>query len=101
MTDRVFEILTHVPGTFPWRAYRETRAWLLRAEGMLLAEFPEMEPFPRPLPRRPRAMKFAVKAMLVPATAMLVLERGGTAESAIDEMRTAYFDLMGEETPCL
>ena len=64
MNPLLFNLLSRIPGTGPWRCYRETKSFLYQADGYVRALVPDAVPLPVwLLPRDPATMMMAVEAL--------------------------------------
>lgn len=83
MNPLVFNLVSRIPGTGPWRAYRETRRFLYAADACVREMVPGVPPLPVwALPRDPASMVMAVEAMTNMVTGLGLYAEGKHDQAA-------------------
>lgn len=83
MNPLVFNVLSRVPGTAPWWAYREVKSFLYTADSYVRQVVPGVPPIPVwVLPRNPATMAFAVESMTNMVTGLGLYAEGKHDQAA-------------------
>lgn len=83
MNPRLFSFLSRIPGTGPWRAYREVKSFLYAADAYVQQIVPGVPPLPIwALPRNPETLKFAVDALTNMVTGLGLYAEGKPDQAA-------------------